>query len=463
MKILVINVSLRPESKVIFLPLGLAYVATAIKNHGYDLKILDIDANRYSKDYIEKYLTENKFDVICMGCIVTGYKYIKQLTAVIRKTSPQVKIVVGNSVASSIPEILLTKTEADIAVIGEGDVTVIEILEALKNSRKFSGVKGIYYKEKGKIFKTPAREPINDIDLIPFPEWELFDMDKYLDSCSTYGIPEPFPPGNYKKLRAFSISTARGCPFKCTFCYQVFRDVKYRHFSPKILVGEIKRLKAKYQINYFKFHDDLSLLSKKHAQEMAECLLQQKIDIFWVGSCRSNLFREDADIKLANLLKRSGCVGLTYSLESASPEILKSMNKKIDPDDFIKQSCILEKAGLNKWTSIVIGYPQETPETIKKTFDYCIKSNVYPSAGYLLPQPGSAIYSYALKEGFIKDEEDYLLKLGDRQDLRFNMTSMTDEELQANVMNNLKRCNAELKLGLPVSQLIKTTHYRGKK
>jgi len=111
-------------------------------------------------------------------------------------------------------------------------------------------------------------------------------------------------------------------------------------------------------------------------------------------------------------------------------------------------------------TSLVLGYPQETPETIRKTFDCCIENRIYPSAGYLLPQPGSGMYDYAVENGFIEDEEEYLLKMGDRQDLRLNMTRMSDEDIEMEVLEGLKRCNEALNIGLDDDQLIKTLFYR---
>ncbi|UCD15187.1 MAG: B12-binding domain-containing radical SAM protein, partial [Candidatus Omnitrophota bacterium] len=325
MKILLINISLRPESKVIYIPLGLAYIASAIKNQGYDFDLLDIDAYRYRDDYVDQYLKEHQYDIICMGCIVTGYKYIKDLAQRIKRINRRTTIIVGNSVASSIPDLLLTKTDADLAVIGEGDVTIVELLEALKNLRPLKNVAGIGYKENGKIMKTAPRPVIEDIDTIPFPDWDLFNMEKYIEACSKYGASEPLPLPR-ERIRAFTISTARGCPLRCSFCYHVFRAAKFRYISPSVLAKEIKRLKSKYNINYFIFHDDLSLVSKKHASEIARCFLQEKIDVFWAGSCRADLFNRESDIELAECLKAAGCVGLGYSLESASPEILKMMN-----------------------------------------------------------------------------------------------------------------------------------------
>ncbi|NQT22617.1 MAG: B12-binding domain-containing radical SAM protein [Candidatus Omnitrophica bacterium] len=462
MKILVINVSVRPESKVIFIPLGLAYVASAIKRHGYKLEILDLDAERPSGEYIIQYLKNNKFDVVCMGCIVTGYKHIKQLARLIKQVNPDTKIIVGNSVASSIPEVLLTNTETDIAVLGEGDITITEVLDALRLSRNLKDIQGICYKEDGKIIKNLPRQPIGNIDTIPFPDWELFDMDKYIESCSKYVVRDPLPVPR-EEIKALAISTARGCTFRCTFCYQVFRDIKYRYISAPVLVQEMKRLKEKYQINYFMFNDDLTFASKSHVCEMAQCLLQEDLSIYWLATCRANLFKNESDVKLVKQLKAAGCIGLGYALESASPEILEMMNKKIDLKDFSKQSHILERSGLTSWTSIVFGYPIETKESIKKTIDCCIENDIYPSVGYLLPQPATPMYEYAVQHGFIKDEEEYLLSLGDRQDLRLNMTGMSNNEFQDAVHDAMQECNKRLKLNLQNNSLIKTGYYRSSK
>jgi anaerobic magnesium-protoporphyrin IX monomethyl ester cyclase len=447
MKILIINVSVRPESKIIFIPLGLAYVASAIKRHGYEFEILDLDAGCASEEHVRQSLKNNKFDVVCMGCIVTGYKYIKQLTRLIKQINPDTKIIVGNSVASSIPKVLLINTATDIAVLGEGDITIIEILDALRLSRNLKDVQGICYKEDGKIIKNSYRQPIKNIDTIPFPDWELFEMDKYIESCSKYGVKAPLSVP-LEGIKALAISTARGCPFRCTFCYQVFRDVEYRYISAPVLVREMKRLKEKYQINYFRFHDDLTFASKNHVREMVQCLLQENLNIFWFATCRANLFNSKSDIELAKQLKATGCIGLGYALESISPEILEMMNKKINFKDFFRQCRILNEAGLVNWTSVIFGYPTETKESIKKTIDCCIENNIYPNVGYLLPQPATPMYEYAIEHGFIKDEEEYLLSLGDRQDLRLNMTGMSNKEFQDTVIEAMQGCNKRLMVNL---------------
>ena len=458
MKVLLINISLRPESSTLLPPLGLAYIATAIHNAGYELEILDIDAYRYSDDEVESMIKEKDYDVAAMGCIVTGYKIVKKLCGMIKKHK-NVPIIVGNSVASSIPETLLEETEADIAVIGEGDITDIEVLKAIEKKEDLANVKGIYYKKDGKIYSTPVREAIKDIDSIPFINWDLFDIDIYIEKSKVY-MNEPYPVP-YEDLRSLPVNTARGCAFNCTFCYHVFKEDKYRIRSPKSVCDEMKLLKDRYGINYVNLFDELTFYSIKQCEEFVDTLLAYDLGIFWKACCRGNLFK-DKDIDLAVKLKNAGCVGLGYSLESANEEILKAMNKKLKKDDFIEQTRVLRKADLAVWTSLVVGYPQENEETLNETFECCYNADIYPSVGYLIPLPGTPMFEYARQSGAIKDVEEYVLDSGDRQDFRINLTNMEQKSIEEVVKRNLKKISEKLNLGLEGEKLIKTGNYKHK-
>jgi len=457
-KILAINVCLRPNRPRIMFPLGLAYVLSAIHRAGYDLELLDLDKDRKSDKEIKKLLAEKEFDIVAFGCIVTGYKMIKNLSQMVRRANKKAVIIAGNSVADSIPHILLSKTEVDMVVIGEGDITIIEVLDRIKNGKMLDKVKGIWFKRDGKIFQNPNREAIKNIDSIPSPVWNLFDMEAYILGFREL-VNEPLPLPR-EQIRAFLVNTARGCPFRCTFCYQVFQHYNYRHRGVDSIIKEIKKLQKKYKINYILFCDDLSFPSKTLLKEFVDRVLKEKLKFFWTATCRSNLFDSEEDIPLLKRIKKSGCQGFGFSLESANKEILKAMNKNLIPEDFVKQKKLMDKAGLASWTSIVLGYPQETKKTIKETMDFCYRYDIYPSSGYLLPQPGTPMYKYIFEKGIVKDEEEYLLSLGDRQDFRINLTKMSAEEFQAEVKSHLHRISKKLKFGLSGDNLLKTNNYR---
>lgn len=461
MNILLINVSLRPQSPVKLFPIGLGYIATAMKNAGFVFDLLDIDAHRYSDQQVDMLIRKKKYDVVCLGCIVTGYHIVKSLASMVKDCHPHAVIITGNSVATSIVNILLNRTKVDIAVMGEGDETIVDLLRAIESAKPLEEVPGICFIKDGEVFSTAPRPVIADISSLPFIDFTIFDVERYIET-SKYGTHDPLPIPR-DEVRALPVNTARGCIANCGFCYHVFKGKPYRFRSPESIISEIKSLIETYSINYIQLWDELTFFSKKQTRQFTQRILDENVHFYWVASCRGDLFNDEEDLMLFDKMKMAGCLGLGYSLESADQEILKAMKKNMTVGKFSRQTRLLQKAGLATLTSLVLGYPQETPETIRKSFDCCIENNIYPSVGYLLPQPGSDMYDYAVDHGFIKDEEEYLLKMGDRQDLRLNMTRMTDDEFETNVVQGLKRCNDVLGIGLKESELIKTLHFRSKK
>lgn len=466
MKVLLINISLRPNHNVKYLPIGLAYIATALEKSHIDFQIYDMDVNNYSYSDFEEYLSKNKYDIICMGCIVTGYKIAKEICKISRDKCPESIIVVGNSVADSIPEILLTKTEADIAIIGEGDITIVNLLKSLNMDKEnpfkdLSDVKGIAYNTANGIVFTEKEIPLQNLDELPFIDYSLWDVERYINYAQN-GLNEPLPmPRN--EIRAMAINTARGCPFKCHFCYHVFRNIKYRRRSWKKIFDEIEYLMGKYNVNYIHFFDEITFPTIKSVNEFIDEFNNRELHFFWHGTIRGDLFRRESDIELLKKLKETGCEYLGSSLESANEEILKVMNKNLNLDHYRLQIKMLKEANISTATSIVLGYPQETPKTIEETFNFCRENKVYPSIGFALPFPGSELYDYAKELGYIGDEEEFLLELGDRQDLRYNMTQMTSEVFQNIVLDEAKKTVKSLNIDLPTDKLIKSQYRRSSK
>ena len=217
MKIVLINICLRPDVEKILFPVGLGYVASAVYRAGHELEIIDMDAQRQSFEEVEAKLRKMDFDAAGFGCIVTGYGIVKRLAGIVKKVKPDAWVITGNSVATSIPEILLANTKVDIASIGESDRTIVELLACLETGGDLQEVAGICYKnENGEICSTAPRTAIEDISEIPFPEWKLFDMQSYVGMSKKY-VSEPYPIP-YEEIRAFAVNTARGCAFNCTFC-----------------------------------------------------------------------------------------------------------------------------------------------------------------------------------------------------------------------------------------------------
>ena len=459
MKILFINPCIRKGANNKMLPVGLACVMTYVSKHGYSFDLLDIDAYDLSDEEVEKYIRDNKYDVYLYGSIVTHYKWVKWLTNSIKRHHPDSFIIVGNSVAGSCYEVFMKNAPNDVSIIGEGEVTTLEVLNALKNNTPLNIVPGIAYRDGNKIYKTPKRKG-EKLDNLPMVNWDFFDIERYLGSQSVR-----YSMGTDNKTVTMPVVTARGCAFKCTFCHYVFWDDPYRYRNPEDVIREIKRNIERYGANYINFWDDLSFGSLPQVERMVDMILASGLEFGWSAAIRTDLFGNpkhsyEKRLTVARKMKQSGCKAVGFSLESGNQQILNMMDKRINPEYFTNQIDILREVGIVSNTSVVFGYPIETPKTIQDTFDMCYKNKVYPSIGFLLPLPYTKMYDYAKDNGFITDENAFLDAITERQDLCLNMTNMSQEEVMDQIKTGAERLNQLLKLNLNEDTYIKTGGYK---
>ena len=486
MKILFVNTSLRPSALHRFIPVGLGYIVTCVREAGFDFDLLDIDIGRYDDAYIDNYMRAYRYDVVAIGSIVTHYKWVKWFVNLTKSYNPDCKVIVGNSVGSSIPEVVFAHTKADIVIKGEGDVTIVEVLTRLRDGKplgemvepptivehhngdlppsyKAIGVEGIVFRGRNGVpLNTGARKAVKDINTLPFPDWDLFDVEEYI-KCGHHRARHTtrFPK---EEAVIFPVNTARGCVFKCTFCHYVFWNDPYRHRSAASVIAEIRRNQEKYGANYIDFWDELSFHKIGPTEKFLDEMIKANLGIHFNCAVRSDLLgRDDIPhedrIRVAAKFREAGALALGFSLESGDDGILEAMNKRVKSTYFDEQVRVLRQVGLVADTSLVIGYPQETPETIKKTMDMCERNRIYPSVGFLLPLPATGMWNYALENGYISDIEKYLVEMTERQDLVLNMTSMADEEIVGTVKNSLAHLNRVFGNNLSADNLIKTGGY----
>ncbi len=462
MKLLFINLCARPDTVKKIPNIGLAYVLSSVKRAGYDFFLVDIDLYRYSDSEIEDIMSKEKYDFISFGALSSMYAQAKKMAEIARNHNPEAVIALGNMLATTVYEIVLNTTEVDVCLIAEADKSVVSLIKAVEQGLPLSSVKGIAFKEGDKIVKTPLESPIENLDEMPLLDFEVFEIDKYLAN-SKHHVPAPEKlPMPFENIRALPINTARGCPFQCTFCSHAFKGYRYRVRSPRSIVDEIKLRQDMYGINFVNFWDELTFPNLKAAEEFADIVLREKVGFKWVASVRSELFvRGKNGFDVAKKLKDAGCHGLAFSLESGNKEILAFMKKGNTVEEFIAQCELLQKADIDIYTCIIVGFPQETFKTIDDTFDVLLRAGVYPSVGFLQLLPGTPLYEEALRRGMF-DEIDYLMRMGDRQDLRINLTKYKDSEIIEYTTKKLEELNEKLNMGINREKLIKTGVWRGK-
>jgi len=431
MKILLINPPVREWAKPNCVPLGLGYIAALLRQEGHEVEVMDINAFRWTQTEVEERIKNAKFDAVGTGAIVTVYKYIKWLISTLKKYHPRKKIIVGGSVATSVPKMLLERTAADIACIGEGEITATELFRALELNEDLSGVNGIWFKdEKGEIHITPRRPTIQDLDTLPLPAWDLFPIDIYLRNPVGAPNRNKWVDGSaVNNTLSMNLSATRGCPYKCIYCYHDFMGQGYRTRSPQNVFDEMKILYQRYGVKYFHFVDDEFVMKKGFVYEFCRLVREANLGFTWGCSGRANLMTEELIATMAN----SGCVLIGYGIESGSQKMLDIMRKKVTVEQ-AKQAVKLTQKYIG-WAdcSFMIGIPGETRETIQETIDFCKELELTPEVIFFAtPYPGTELYELAKAQHKIGDEEEYILRLGEQgEQIMVNFTDFTDEELGA--------------------------------
>jgi anaerobic magnesium-protoporphyrin IX monomethyl ester cyclase len=417
-------------------PVGLAYVLTAVQKAGISFDFLDMYERNMSVAELDTALARKPYDIVAFGCLVTAFNLVSELATCIRRNNPQAVIIAGNSVASAIPELLLSHTDVDVAVLGEGDRTIVELLRALLHKEPLEGVAGIAHRKDGNIHQTVRRSTVAELDTIGFPEWHYFESDAYNEGYFAMAAQHG------ERFRPYPLSSARGCPYNCTFCYHVFRGEPYRRCSPDAIVREFERLHYRYGATFVQFSDELSFPAMAGIRQFVERLERLPFRLPWSIVTYSNLFKR-AHVPFIRRMKEAGCFSICFALENADPEILRAMGKPLSLDDCSEQIEALREGGVWFGTSVIFGYPQETLRSIQTTFDFCERYGIVPGVGFLQPLPRTPIYDWAVANGHIQDEVEYLRQAGDREVLHLNLTSMPPDEFVAAVVGNISRLAAK--------------------
>jgi radical SAM superfamily enzyme YgiQ (UPF0313 family) len=454
MKILLINPPIREWAKPNILPLGLGYVASSLRNSGHEVEVMDINAHRFSVSKVEENIRAAKFDLVGIGGIVTVYRYVKWLIGLLKKYHPTKKIVIGGSVATSIAHIILEKTAADFVCMGEGEITAVELAQALEKNKDLTEVEGLWFKDdSGKINRNKKRAIISDLDCVPLPAWDLFPMDIYLKNPVGAPNRNKWIDGSVDKdgPRTMNLSGSRGCPYQCIYCYHDFMGAKYRHRSVGNIIEEMKILNDKYKVEYFHFVDDEFCLDTDFVYDFCRAVKNNfGRRITWGCAGRVNLMTEDLIKNMAD----AGCLLIGYGIESGSQKILSSLKKGVTVEQ-AKQAVRLTVKYIG-WAdcSFMIGSPGENLDTINETINFCKELSLSPEVLFFTtPYPGTQLYEMALSLGKIPDEEEYVLNLGEQgEKVMMNFTEFSDSELIRTQEWMIKELNAWNKLKHPESR-----------
>ncbi len=332
-------------------PLALLHVATPLLAEGFSVRILDMR--------IEDFRTFKLGNPIFVGIssihdsqISYGLEFAKKT----RTESPECPIVWGGVHPSLLPEQTLASQYVDVVVRGEGESIIGELAHKLEGDANLEDVAGITYKWEGKFRSTPDASLIN-LDSLPIDlPYELFRLEKY----------PPFRAGR------FHIQTSRGCPHGCKYCYNsIFNKRKWRAKSADRVLCEIEHILAKFpNVTIIDPVDDNFFVDRKRVEEICTGLLEREVNIKWRADCRFD-YLSSYDKRFIELLERAGCIELDFGGESGSKRIQSLIGKDVTPDQMIESVTNLRKwaPNIEPYVSWMSGFPTETEEDLKKTFD----------------------------------------------------------------------------------------------
>lgn len=369
-------------------PMGLAYLAGILMKHGYETRIFDADVEKTGFRGLKSFLKEYQPNIV--GITTTSFTFLQaKFTAkLVQKTIPNAMILIGGPHVSLYPREILHNDEFDIAVVGEGEYTIIDLVNALESKRDLKTVKGIAYRHNSKIYQNEMRPLVEKLDDLPFPARSLLPNKKYF---YPFGKTNPFT----------SVITSRGCPHNCIFCLRasgIHFGRKYRSRSSSNICDELEQVVNKYKIKEIFFYDDVFTLNQERIINLCRTLIKRQIDISWV--CRTRV--DAVTPKLLRFMKQAGCERIHYGIESGDEYVLKMLRKNITLSQIRKAFFWTKMNDIETFAYIMIGSPGENKSSVRKSMQLIKELN--PSyVGFFITTlfPGTDLYDYALKQNLL--------------------------------------------------------------
>ena len=404
--------ALRPS-----LPLGLAYIAAVLRDDGHKVEVVDAlglapeqmipDGDIWRLGLTPEQIIERiPADTQTIG-VTSMWSYswpiVRELIHKIRAAFPAVPIVCGGEHFTAVPDLSMEQAPIDYIVMGEGEETAIALFRAIELKLDITVIPGVAHRDaEGKVVKNPRRDRIRNIDELPWPAWELFDVEAYSSNRLVSGI-------YYGKT--VPILATRGCPYQCTYCSSPnMWTTRWFARTPKDVVDEIESYHKRYGATNFPFQDLTAILKREWVVEFCREIETRGLKINWQlpAGTRSEIIDEE----VARLLVRSGCKSLNFAPESGSERTRAHMKKMLTDEKLFRAVHASVKAGLNVGAFFVLAYPTDEVEDMKATVRLAARLGRAGiddvSAGFFFPLPSTEITRQLEKEGRVRYDDAFL-------------------------------------------------------
>lgn len=344
------------ESAGRWMPLSYVYLAGALKKHGYECQIYDAMTKQHTLAEVVEFIKSFDFDVVCMSAITSTFPSCIVVLRAIKKIKPIVITILGGVHPSFCYEEILEDHGdiVDFIILGEGENTLPELLNTLSEGKSYNNVKGIAFRDEGKIVVRKAENFIEDLDALE-TAWDLIDWDDY----NYFVLP---------RSRLAAVSSSRGCSFGCTFCsQQKFWQRSWRSRKPEKFVDEIKMLNKNYGVDVFLITDEYPTSNRERWEEILDRLIFANLGIYLLMETRvEDIVR---DHYILNKYKKAGIIHIYIGVEATNQETLDIIKKDIKVEASKEAIDLIRAHGMVSETSFVIGFPWETSYTILQTLE----------------------------------------------------------------------------------------------
>jgi len=401
---------------VISPPLGIMYLASALRRKNHEVKIIDYRLHPGRLDRLQEELRLFSPEIVGLSSLTQEANSIAEIAAVAKKT-PGVKfIIAGGAHPSAHARQILKDPNIDVVVLGEGEVTVPELIECLEAGKSIQEIAGIAGKTAGEYFENEPGPFVENLDRLSFPAWDLLDLESY-SSRRRFGY---LPRRKY-----MSIMTSRGCPFSCIYCHKLFGRM-FRPRSPGNVLAEMEELVDRHGMREFEIDDDVFNFEIPRAQEILERIEAKK---WGVKLAFPNGLRGDRlNYEILKKFKSAGTYLLAMAVETVSPRLQKSIGKNLELERVRQAAEDCRRLGITTLGFFMLGFPTETPEEARATVEWAARSKFdFASFTMMVPYGGTRIWKSL-------EEDGRLSQLPGNLDLdyhrsRFNMSDVPDREL----------------------------------
>ena len=364
--------------------LGIGYMAAVLEKNGYDVDVLDASALELTYDEIGEEILKRNPDIVSISALTPTIGVALDSADKIKQVKPDTIVVLGGYHPTFEYESVLEEPSVDVVVRGEGEYTFLDLVRTVENGGDLADVQGLAFHDENNfsLVVTPDRPIIEDLDELPFPAFHLFPMEKYKILNITTNVA--------------TIITTRGCPMQCSFCSSAaLHGHHLRRRSPENVCDEIEVRLNEQNIDTIAFMDDTFTLNKKFVRDFCAEIKRRNLKFWW--GCTSRV--DTLDEELLQLMKDSGCITIFIGVESADRQMLEKMNKNITVSKTEKAFKLARKVGIRTIASCVIGMPEDTKESMKKTIDFVKSLNPnYALYSLATPYPGTRFFNETFKK-----------------------------------------------------------------